>query len=170
MTTAALLAELKPANPGDYFETYNFDDKDIVVWHCPDHGSYMYLDDLCAIHWCGTPETVLVQLKKENVQLPEVLYVARDVPARATLIEIDGGGMEVIRSLAVNWDDGVRFRDWLVTVVIPNSPYIRKQTEACVDFSERAEQEGLRVPSTPEEARENLWAEEQARHRPRRLH
>jgi hypothetical protein len=110
---------------GAELKTYIFDRKEIVIQHHPDLGSYATLADLCEVHWCGTPGSVLPQLFEwgSNNNHTRIISEAVAGPG-STLIDLDGTAMETIRALSPSWEVGVRFREWLINAVFSISPHL----------------------------------------------
>ncbi len=110
---------------GAELKTYIFDGKDIVIQHHPELGSYATLADLCEVHRCGTPGSVLPQLFEWGSNNNHTRIISEAVAGSGdTLIDLDGTAMETIRALSPSWEVGVRFREWLIEAVFRISPHL----------------------------------------------
>jgi hypothetical protein len=105
--------------------SYVFEGKDLAIWHEPDLGSFARLADLCEIHWCGTPDTVLPRLLLDGPSCPDYMIYGEDMEPAETMVELDGFVMETLRAMSANWGLAARFRAWLIEAVFHASPHLQ---------------------------------------------
>jgi hypothetical protein len=141
--------------------TYTYEGEDVLVWFIPDVGAFARLSDLCRVHICGSPESINPLFENDGMG---GVVCDRDQPA-ATLVNLDDEEMEIIRSRSPSWAVCVRFRDWVLATVLPDSPYFQTEIQRWDRARSMAAEAGLSprpgAPATKAEDRASRWAEEQ---------
>lgn len=144
---------------------YTFEGHEFAILFDPEiGGSLACLDDLCEVHKCSaTPAELLPLLSRctdtfgDNTGNPD-----------DTLICLGEEELEIIRGLSIDWDQAVRFREWLIDAVFHTSPHREYEEAWWADSAQRRAEAGIDdkgMCRSADEYRAECWAEELKKHR-----